>query len=63
MKKKAEKPKPGTAEYIKSLVGMFGNGGNASEEFMKERRKDDAMFMQKMERIEQSRKDIDKEQK
>jgi hypothetical protein len=60
MKKKAGEPKPGTPEYLKSLIGMFGNDGNTSEKFMKERRKDDAQFMRKMEKIEQTTENNDK---
>jgi AbrB family looped-hinge helix DNA binding protein len=42
--------KPANREYIKSLVGMYGEGGNHAEAFIKERRADDAAFMKKVEK-------------
>lgn len=51
MKKKVIKPKHGTREYIESLCGILGSGGNAAEQLLKDRRKDDARQMKKFERF------------
>jgi hypothetical protein len=58
-KKKTNKPKPGTREYIESLCGILGYKGNASEELLKERREDDIKFMRKMARFEKLSKNTE----